>query len=373
MDGPPAKRQMMTAAAQTAFKHLTSVKQYPDMVYWWFLNTDEKTVKLAGPYGLHILLSAGRLDLVKLALEHMGISWETVDNPELAILTVEYLTMSGSMDEALSVATRMTIADTGPSARKRIVELLLEACYNKQGDFHNAALIIKTFLTGKPFNASAWDLAPMLDAPREISTEVFSWFIGQEIYLPVVHGTVDPPADLTIMPLELTNIHREISDRLAMKGKKVPADIVMSLKAKFIIDGANVLFSGGEPLLKRIISQLSPMGPVSVVLHQRHNVSNAADFIRTGASLCRTPYGVNDDYYSLSLAMGNSAYLVTNDQFRDHVNEISPLIKTWRKTAVIGFKLDGTLINPYPFSHCIQRTPSGYCIPTDDPQRWFVI
>ena len=345
--------------------------------------TEQSTLQLAGAYGLHILLTAGELTLANAAFTQMGINSETVDNPELAILTVQYLTMEGSsqsMDEALALTTRMigtcaSSVTTAPRVRKRIVELLLEACYRIH-NYECAVGIISTFLLGNPFKAEGPDLQPLLNVP-DLLRGVISWLITQEIYFkPDAPGVVGPPDDLRLIPYDLQEVRQAIISRLPMKGK-LPANTVLTLQdTRFVIDGANILFSGGESLLRRIINQLKPMGSVVIVLHKRH-VVNLSGF--SDVTFIRTPYGVNDDYYSLSLAMdpgtGVSSYLVTNDQFRDHVYEISPLIKTWRQSFVITFSLDGTLTLPLPYSHCIQSSADGarFYIPTTDPYKWIVI
>jgi hypothetical protein len=381
MDAPPAKRQMIhpqfqtqtqsQTQARTAFKQLTMVKDNPELVHNWFYTTDEQSLKLAGAYGLHILLSSDHPYLIRSAFQRMAIDYETVDNPELAILTVQYLTMEGTpecMEQAYRLTARMT-SQSEPLARKRIVEILLDACYRKM-DYEAAVGIINTFLRGVPFNADGDNLAPMRMAPAELRRHVFLWFIGQEIYLPAdTPWTRDPPSSLRVIPMDLSEVHSELIKRLPMKGG-LPACTMLDISCKYIIDGANVLFSGGEQLLHSIVGQLRTQGSVAVVLHKRHQINFTLD---PRVTFIRTPYGVNDDYYSLALAIKESRYLVTNDQFRDHVYQISPLIKRWQKTAVIRFSLNGDLKMPPPYSHCIQATDEGVFVPTENPMLWLQV
>lgn len=259
--------------------------------------------------------------------------------------------------------------------RKRIVDLFMEGAYRSQA-WDVARGMINKHLRGNPFMAEASDLLPMSNAPAHIKSEVLSWFLGQEIY--AAHGELAaresaPPEGLALIPMDLQATADKIYQKLPLNVKVLPADTIQHmLNVKYIIDGANVLFSSGVQTLRNIINHLKVqgLGKVVVVIHRRHSLAHTIK--DTDVIIVNTPYGVNDDYYAIWLAMTHSAYLVTNDQFRDHVYYISPLIRSWRKQAIIGFTNEN-LVWPLPFSHCIQFVNDAYWFPTEDPGKWIKI
>jgi hypothetical protein len=145
----------------------------------------------------------------------------------------------------------------------------------------------------------------------------------------------------------------------------------------YVIDGANVLFSSHDGLQKlhNIVENLhvnvKVCTEITIVLHKRHFQKNGkAAALKQHRfkkdikiNIVETPYGVNDDYYSIFIAMKNNCLLVTNDKFRDHIYHISPRIHLWHKQTVISFNDDGTLNMPTPYTHCIQKI--------NDTNMWF--
>ncbi len=184
----------------------------------------------------------------------------------------------------------------------------------------------------------------------------------------------------------------EMYQRLPMKpGQSLPAEVEQQINfgegagagpsKHYVIDGANVLFSchNGLKKLNSIIDNLITGGlpdapEITIVLHKRHfQKSGKAVALKQQRfkdkykdikiNLVETPYGVNDDYYSIFMAMKNNCLLVTNDKFRDHIYHISAQIELWHKQTVISFNEDGSLNMPIPYTHCIQQL--------DDTSIWF--
>ena len=368
---PAAKvRRMEQEHHRTIFKQLTALKINPLLVFNWFQTASPAERQLGGAYGIHLLVSFGRIDLVGRAIATMGITCDNCDNPEIAILLVQYYAHVG-LNELMSTVPMMA-RFVAAGIRKRIVDLFLEGAYRYEA-WDLAKEVIQTYLRGTPYMADGADLLPWESAPSYVKTEVLSWFLHRELYLPAdTPGTVYPPVDrLVKMPFSKDLLRcDEIYNKLALKpDAHAPSDI--NINIKYVIDGANVLFSGGEQMLKNIIRSLVPLGNVAVVIHCRH-LKNAGKFLtHEPVLLIKTPYGINDDYYAIWLTMMSSAYLVTNDQFRDHVHHISPLIRSWRKHVAITFNpTSGQLIWPPAFSHCIQRIDDTFWLPTEDLSKW---
>ena len=91
---------------------------------------------------------------------------------------------------------------------------------------------------------------------------------------------------------------------------------------------------------------------------------------RDAGELFVTPAGSNDDWYWLyaAVASGDDAYLVSNDEMRDHAFQMLPaprLFRRWKERHQVRFKLgprgegeagDGVeLFFPSAYSHCVQE------------------
>jgi hypothetical protein len=187
------------------------------------------------------------------------------------------------------------------------------------------------------------------------------------------------PASLKLLPVVTPELLETVYHKLPMKpGGAMDLNINMNVRTKFVIDGANVLFAchNGVKTLNKILNQLCSDGSVvTLVLHKRHFNGKLKDSLscllnHPFINLIQTPYGVNDDYYSIYIAMKNESYLVTNDKFRDHIYHIDPQIAKWHKQYVVNFSNDGVLNMPVPYSHCIQllEDTGAIWIPSTDPQ-----
>ena len=150
---------------------------------------------------------------------------------------------------------------------------------------------------------------------------------------------------------------------------------------KFVVDGANVLFSfNGQPKVEcliKSIKDLSVKGHVVVVLHQRHfknGIVQVEMFNLPNVSLCVTPFGINDDYYSHLIAMTHNCTLVTNDLYRDHY-KLHINVERWCKENLASYDENIDIDLPLPFSHCVQYMEeiNTYFLPTIDSNRWIVI
>ncbi len=374
-DGPPAKILCPAdrdAQPNTIFKKLSGIKAYPSAIYNWFLHASDEERALGGAYGLHLLAESNRFDFMSHAISLLGVTSENVSNPEIGILLVQCLSYSGDLTTIEPIIDRLI--SSGCGVRKRIVDLFLQGAYrNKAWD--TAKYIIYKYLRGTPFLAEASDLVPLIEYDKEHLT----WFHGKEIYFSpegfdAVKLDFKDKCSLKKLPLCLEEVKTAIYRKLPLKnGSAIPVHTVLALdNIEYIIDGANVLFTHDGQTLINIINSL-PFGKVALVMHCRHFDKPVTRYLRNlPAVIVATPYGVDDDYYALLLAMKCNAFLITNDMFRNHVHHISPLIKTWYKQFVIGFN-GSQLFYPPPFSHCIQCFDDEIWLPTEDTKTWITL
>ena len=101
------------------------------------------------------------------------------------------------------------------------------------------------------------------------------------------------------------------------------------------------------------------------------------DAWKQSGELFTTPAGSNDDWYWLyaAVASGDDAFLVSNDEMRDHAFQMLPapaLFRKWKERHQVRFHMSKTsgleLYFPPPFSHCAQSAvdDAWWMIPKDD-------
>ena len=101
------------------------------------------------------------------------------------------------------------------------------------------------------------------------------------------------------------------------------------------------------------------------------------DAWKRGGELFTTPAGSNDDWYWLyaAVASGDDAFLVSNDEMRDHAFQMLPapaLFRKWKERHQVRFHMSkGTgleLYFPPAFSHCAQNAvdDAWWMIPKED-------
>ena len=138
-------------------------------------------------------------------------------------------------------------------------------------------------------------------------------------------------------------------------------------------------------VLAACASSLGAASPV-VFLHVRRvrgGPANGArareclDAWKRGGELFTTPAGSNDDWYWLyaAVASGDDAFLVSNDEMRDHAFQMLPapaLFRKWKERHQVRFHMSKgsglELYFPPAFSHCAQNAvdDAWWMIPKDD-------
>ena len=169
-----------------------------------------------------------------------------------------------------------------------------------------------------------------------------------------------------------------------------------------VIDGANVgmhqksyegavfNFDQVERLMAHLRSErASGSKPLLLVLHNHRVNSGPAKQAsakgilhrwRENLELLVTPAGSNDDWYWLYAAVkaGTGAYLVTNDELRDHVFQMLPapkLFYKWKERHQVRFQIGADVMLEYPtaFTTCVQHKPgeSGWWMfPEAEGEYW---
>ena len=142
-----------------------------------------------------------------------------------------------------------------------------------------------------------------------------------------------------------------------------------------IVDGGNVSFDGGVLNYKHtkriLLNVLTQFKNPLLIIHQRHlkNAKCRSILEEIGISFFKTPAHVNDDYYIMYSVIKNNCYVVTLDNFKDHIfeiekyiSDINSIVRNYISEKIINYTPDS--INALPeFSNCIQVTNQVY-IPT---------
>eukprot|EP00898_Chlorokybus_atmophyticus_P004667 jgi/Chlat1/5200/Chrsp33S05178 len=165
-----------------------------------------------------------------------------------------------------------------------------------------------------------------------------------------------------------------------------------------IVDGANVAlfgqnYEGGGfsfNQVETVCTELQEAGKLNraplVLLFEKRTRNGPASTpeaqrflnqLRQQGALFCTPPGSNDDWYWIYAAVTQEAYLVTNDEMRDHLFQLlSPkYFLTWKERSQVRFAFDKDsqlqLIYPPSFSVCIQETADhSWHFPTQAEGQW---
>lgn len=145
----------------------------------------------------------------------------------------------------------------------------------------------------------------------------------------------------------------------------------------YVIDGANIGYLGIPQKLintiltsniTKVINQLENK-KVLLILHTRHKEAITFFKNNNNIKLFIVPKNHNDDWYALYAALASNCYLISNDKIRDHVNNLH--INDWKTDYIINVdKNTMALINPLPYTKCIQMNNSIIHLPAIDG-NWY--
>ena len=184
--------------------------------------------------------------------------------------------------------------------------------------------------------------------------------------------------DITIFSDKMENHVANINPKkkkLLLEFKK----LLKKLNYDTVIDGANVGFfnqgvNSGKVLnfnqIKMFVDKAVSIGKkVLLVLHERHirkikkKDAEILDYIKTKAKCFFSPQGMDDDMYWLYSSVSNpNANIITNDEMRNHIVNISvgEMFTEWKRYKVIKYNiLNGEVILKIPPKYMTKSIVSG--------------
>ena len=268
-----------------------------------------------------------------------------------ALLVIRYYVMADRFDDAFTYFKKLWVKFQH-NMRKRYISLILNAAPNDMQE--------NLYLTySAPYYAPNVSDLNLLSSSQSVLTTMLHHNIVVTNNLP--GWTINTnSSDLRLLHMSTKDKH-EVKLALSkhMNGHHLPK---FTTPIKYVIDGANILFYSEHRVtlksfgqLNSVILQLQKIAKgceIVLVLHCRHfdtKFSNnklatlqhrmIIDSWMQSINVVKTPIGVDDDIYSITIAVDNNSYIITNDQFRDHVNHISSKLRTWRDEHGITYEL----------------------------------
>lgn len=214
---------------------------------------------------------------------------------------------------------------------------------------------------------------------------------------------------------ELSNIFRDLYKQRKQEHEYTKYMKFLSNKPEYdyVVDGANILFYGERTITENSYNRLNSVihtllrsttstsgkkPSIQLVLHERHfklqkyrgkrgwrdssfvkvaNILKKLVLLPT-VTVYKTPVRMNDDWYQIISAIrGKKTILVTNDQFRDHIFKISPLLRIWRKERIAEYHIarnntEVKIHKPLNYSTRVQLLEHNYAIPMTN-SKWIKI
>jgi hypothetical protein len=131
--------------------------------------------------------------------------------------------------------------------------------------------------------------------------------------------------------LLLPNYYKE--DILQLQIKKFNISInIESNNYKYILDGGNILYSNKGKLnnnsyktLLNIYNNYSKKDKTLIILNKKHQkfINNINNINTKNYNIYFSPYKENDDLYILYFSLLNKAFIVSNDEYSDHIDKYS--------------------------------------------------
>ena len=312
-----------------------------DEIFNWLQeNKDHKTFSNNLNRFLNLLLDNEDIDLIEEVFDTFKVNTKKTSDKQLGVLLIRYHCIAENPKIALEIYDKLG----KKNRRKRHLTIIIQTLLDMRDDDF-AYNIYEGFLVDD-YPIDVEDLVMFFDT--DFSDLVFESAIGLDILFP--HDLVKkkdqkaPSKDLKKFKLSKKEKDKLLDSikKQFQKKKKVELynNFIKQLTKKdVIIDGANVLFYGDRAItpdsyvrLNKSIEELEKMGKsVLVVLHERHfsvkkykwkNDKDVAKRIIDGWDLnkfYKTPTTFNDDWYAIIAAIVNDSYIVTNDNFNDHV------------------------------------------------------
>ena len=337
----------------------------------------------------------------------------------LGILAIRTLLLEDQFESGLKVYILLLEAK---QTRKRHLSLLLDYLCT-HGEYTQAVMLYMNYMLPN-YVMDCDDVMLFLAAPSDLRNQILSTVINQPLMFSSLSPSPTTTANLasklkliSFTQSELVILNNMLQEcfKTAKKGSKAVADAEkfrnwyqLQKQPTHVIDGANILYYGSRcrntqsyfrlnTLIHHILSQ-HPGSQIQLILHRRHlNVSKLNNISDKPAvsrildswtkikklTIYKTPFGVNDDLFSIMSAINNQAHLITNDKFRDHIFRMKhtkynlDLMAQWcqeRLTSYTFKKSDKQVLlsPPVQWSTRVQETPTEFLLPINY-QSWHII
>lgn len=305
------------------------------------VGSGKKFINLLKRYMNHYLDLAD-LDSFRKAVQigELNLDEPDVKSLDFAILYLRYYILSDLFAYALAYFKQLQALHQS-KMRKRYINLLIEAAPDQATKLDLYQQYSQPF-----YQSDQFDLLQMPDDPL------------------VIHNLKNTHTVLDTIPkgwtkcddsnIRLLTLSADQKTLLKIKFKAVVKRKLPTFDSKisYVIDGANVLFYGAREvtfdgyvrltnLLTKLVRKV-PGEEIVLVLHHRHfgfstkfrserdQLKLLIPFWSNMVRVVKTPSRVDDDIYSISIAVDNDCTIVTNDRFRDHANEIDTNLRIWR-------------------------------------------
>lgn len=103
---------------------------------------------------------------------------------------------------------------------------------------------------------------------------------------------------------------------------------INNINIKYILDGGNILYSNKGKISNLSYNKLIKFYNQNkdnslIVLNKKHknNINNNPKF--KDIKILYTPFKINDDFYILYLSLINKAFIISNDEYSDHIDNFS--------------------------------------------------
>ncbi len=184
-----------------------------------------------------------------------------------------------------------------------------------------------------------------------------------------------------------------ISNKKLKQFHKFKTWMYNSPKYDVVIDGANIGYYNHRPdknndkicflhINNTLKSLSNKKYNVLIILHERHfknitkNELNIVKNWKNNNNIYISSSGINDDIYWLYISMYHSAYIVTNDNLKDHQFN-SNKINIWKNKYIINYDISNNneFIFHFPkiYSKCIQKINDLLYLPfiNDNEVKWY--
>jgi len=340
-----------------------------------------------------------------------SINLETIDDLETGIVLINCLLSQDEPDPDMAVAVLEKLHGIGKIRKKHVT--LVSNYYKEKRDWLKTHMLFQKYHVLYTLDTADLDWIFDEHVPAEIRSVVLEHFCKEQspvqTQLELELESLVEADELNLNKIPFTESEcKTILGKLPIPKGQLKIETQPDDKL-IVVDAANVMFynyhKGIQPQsyyqLNNIVKCLQETYPgyhIILVMHQRHfklgkyekgpqswssrdldKVERIIDewYCNTHVGVYKTPYGQNDDHYSIYIAIQHNCPLVTNDKFMDHINKIG-LLKVWRSEMIVGYDIakgsvKPQLVLPLNFSCRHQSDATNYYIPTNDPQLWKVV